>query len=104
MISAKAFNQDVEKGASFAILTIREVNKEPNNPIPPEVNKEPSNPIPPKATPVITEFADVFPDDLSDKLPPMHDIWHTIHLVPGASLPNLPHCRMNPTEHDELKR
>ena len=92
MITAKDFSQEVEKGAPFVILATEEITKESNPKIPPEV------------TPVIAEFADVFPEDLSDKLPPMRDIQHAIDLVPGASLPNLPHYRMNPTEHVELKR
>ena len=69
-----------------------------------EITKEANTAIPPKVTPMIAEFADVFPEDLPDKLPPMRDIQHTIDLVPGASLLNLLHYRMNPTELIELKR
>ena len=53
---------------------------------------------------MIDEFADVFLEDLPDQLLPMYDIQHAIDLVRGASHPNLPHYRMNPTEHVELKR
>ena len=92
LITAKAFSQDVEKGAPFVILATKEVTKESNTTISPEI------------TAVIAEFADVFAEDLSDKLPSMCDIQHNIDLVPGANLSNLPHYRMNPTEHVELKR
>ena len=53
---------------------------------------------------MIAEFADVFSEDLPDKLPPMRDIQHAIDLIPGASHFNLPYYRMDPTEHVELKR
>jgi len=69
-----------------------------------EVNKKPSNLIPPEVTLVIMEFADVFPDDLPDKLPLMRDIQYVIDLVIGMSLLNLLHYRMNPIKHVELKR
>ena len=53
---------------------------------------------------VLQEFKDVFPKELPDHLPPMCDIQHTIDFVLGTTLPNLPHYRMNPTEHAKLQR
>uniref|UniRef100_A0A2N9EPA1 Chromo domain-containing protein n=1 Tax=Fagus sylvatica TaxID=28930 RepID=A0A2N9EPA1_FAGSY len=59
---------------------------------------------PEDAQPILKEFCDIFPDELPDELPPMRDIQHAIDFTPGAALPNLPHYRMNPTEHGELRR
>ena len=53
---------------------------------------------------MLQEFKDVFPKELSDQIPPMRDIQHAIDFVLGATLPNMPHYRMNLTEHAELQR
>jgi len=88
----KDFNQELKSGAPIITFAAKKVVKESVSIITPEVAL------------VIKEYSDVFLEDLPDKLPPMCDIQHAIDLVPGASLPNLPHYRRNLTEYEELKR
>nr|GEV83728.1 hypothetical protein [Tanacetum cinerariifolium] len=43
-------------------------------------------------------------DKDGEGLPPMRTVQHCLDLIPGATLPNKPACRMNPTESAELQR
>ena len=52
--------------------------------------------IPKVIQPLIKEFEELYPKEIPVGLPPIHDIQHCIDLAPGASLPNLSHCKMNP--------
>ena len=53
---------------------------------------------------LLKEFSEVFPEELSNRLPLMRDVQHAIDLFLGVTLPNLPHYRLNPIEHAELRR
>ena len=52
----------------------------------------------------LQKFANVFPIELTESLPLDRAIQHFIDFIPGASLPNLPHYRLNPAQGVELQR
>ncbi|XP_076905234.1 uncharacterized protein LOC143560931 [Bidens hawaiensis] len=60
--------------------------------------------IPPQVQPLLAEYMDVFSPEIPPGLPLIQDIQHCIDFVPGASIPNKPAYRMNPTEFNELNR
>nr|GEY86590.1 putative reverse transcriptase domain-containing protein [Tanacetum cinerariifolium] len=60
--------------------------------------------IPEAMFPLLKEFSDVFHDELPDALPPLCDIQHHIDLEPSSQLPNRPHYKLCPGEHEELRR
>lgn len=87
------FMKDVESGGEIYAALVKDLGI----PAPGHTLKAAVT-IPDIVQPLITEFHELVADDLPQSLPPMRDIQHQIDLVPGASLPNLPHYRMSPQE------
>ncbi|XP_022019723.1 uncharacterized protein LOC110919773 [Helianthus annuus] len=90
LLTISQFQDELEEADNVFILI--------GKPVPEEVE------IPDCMVPLFEEFVDVFPDDLPAGLPPLRDIQHHIDLEPGSQLPNKPHYRMSPKEHEELRR
>nr|GFD32297.1 putative reverse transcriptase domain, zinc finger, CCHC-type, aspartic peptidase domain protein [Tanacetum cinerariifolium] len=62
----------------------------------------PISDVPHEVLPLLTEFSDIFPDDIPAGLPLMRDIQHCIDFIPSATILNKPAYRMNPKEFAEL--
>jgi hypothetical protein len=68
-----------------------------------EVKQEDGN-VPVEFSAMLEEFRDIMSDEILNQLPPIREVQHAIDLIPGSTLPNLPHCRMSPIENEELSR
>lgn len=53
---------------------------------------------------LLQELSDLLLAYLPTELPPLRDIQHQVDLLPGAILPNLPHCQPNPKEQHILQQ
>ena len=58
----------------------------------------------PRIQPLLTEFHDVFPEELPPELPPKRDLDHRIELEPGSCPPWRPIYRMSPLELDTMRK
>ena len=53
---------------------------------------------------LLQQYGDVFPEEMPNELPPIRGIEHKIDFIPGASIPNRPAYRSNPTEENEIHK
>nr|GEX65065.1 reverse transcriptase domain-containing protein [Tanacetum cinerariifolium] len=60
--------------------------------------------IPDLVQPLLSQFQDVFSDDIPTGLPLMRDIQHCIEIISGSTIPNKPAYRMHPKEFEELQK
>ena len=61
-------------------------------------------PVPAEISDVLTEYADLMPDELPKKLPPRRAVDHSIELEPGKQPPAKAPYRLSGPELEELKR
>ncbi|XP_020676274.1 uncharacterized protein LOC110095183 [Dendrobium catenatum] len=53
---------------------------------------------------LLDQIRDVLADPAPTALPPLRSLQHQIDLIPGSTLPNLPHHRLSPMEHQALQQ
>ena len=90
LISHNQIERSLKKGSTCYALVAREAEPETEMQISGHIKS------------ILEEFFGILPKDLPGELPPMRDIQHVIDLVPGVTLPNLPHYKMNIAEHAEI--
>ncbi|KAI0514154.1 hypothetical protein KFK09_010188 [Dendrobium nobile] len=59
--------------------------------------------VPEEVQKLLQQYKDICPETLPAALPPLRALQHQIDLLPGASLPNLPHYRLSPKDHAILQ-
>jgi hypothetical protein len=95
VISALLAKRDMTKGEQMYLALVKVVEQNSAG------NKVT---VDPDAEKIVSEFKDVFPDDLPSGLPPKREIDHQIGLEPGQNPPSRPTYRMSQPEMDELKK
>ncbi|OMO63736.1 reverse transcriptase [Corchorus capsularis] len=60
--------------------------------------------LPSNIVSLLSDYVDVFPEEIPSGLPPIRGFGHQIDFIPGAQIPNKPTYRINPEETKELEK
>ncbi|KAL5577583.1 hypothetical protein UlMin_019282 [Ulmus minor] len=93
VISGSELNQEAQTASYLLALLVKEFTQ----------CVAASDELPATFVRLLEEFTDLTPDELPNALPPMRSIQHHIDFQPGVTLPNLPHHRLSPKEHQVLQ-
>jgi transposase InsO family protein len=91
VLSAMQLKRAVKKGEKVLLCQLSEVKMD-NLKVPENVQS------------LLTEFADVFPDELPSGLPPSRNVGHSIPTEIGAPPPFRPLYRLSPAETEEVRK
>lgn len=98
LMSACQFKKIMKTEQAF--LCLIHPKKEEND----KNDKKDPDPVDPRVQDILTEFADVFPNELPKELPPERAIDHRIDLLPDSAPVSKPTYKMSLAEMDELRR
>ena len=104
-ISSRQLRKSIKKNEQVFLLFVRAKGKNNHNI---EIINHNINTSTPTAeekltSSLLSEFRDVFPDDLPHRLPPKRFIEHKINLMPGSTPTFRNYNRLSPQDLDELK-
>ncbi|RVW65387.1 hypothetical protein CK203_022204 [Vitis vinifera] len=91
VLTMRQFSRVLHEGDMLLMVIKREVQQVDGN-------------IPTEFTTMLEEFQDTMLCEVSNQLSQMREVQHDIDLIPGSTLPNLPHYRMSPAENEVLSR
>jgi hypothetical protein len=97
-ISAVTLNKELKRGAQAYMVWVQAAEVEN------KASGEKASPdIPPLIQSLLTEYQELFPEDLPPGLPPSRGQEHEIREIPGSTPPAKPAYRLSPPELQELK-
>lgn len=69
-----------------------------------EAENNDSKEVPKEVQNLLDKYEGIVVKEIPNSLPPIYDVSHHIHLIPGVSLPNKAAYKMTPQQNEEIKK